>query len=141
MPANAAVYLPSTKISLQGLPKITAQKGSTSKSDAYFEFDVGDDKVRLSAMPGEQIPGHLQGFTGYVNSLPATDEQKEEATSLLQQTKLVLGLHTDGDFDSNPDIWKTLLTLAKSNGGFVFAFNSVIDTNGDVIIGPPQNAG
>ena len=136
MPAQAAIYLPLADPDLARVfPKARSDKGLFRKA-TYFELDLGGDKVRLGLMPRADIPRHLQGFRGYVATLPGSAAARAAATERLLRTQSVLGLRTTAEFEHNAAIRPALLAIAGAFGGFVFVDDGIVLADGTELIGP-----
>ena len=87
-------------------------------------------------MPAGEITKHLQGFLSYVRQLDEEPQRIDDAAFLVSQTKTVLGLVIDSNFEDKDLVWQSLFWIAESYDGFVFVYNSIVLANGGVVIGP-----
>ncbi|WP_019142452.1 hypothetical protein [Noviherbaspirillum massiliense] len=136
MPANATIYLPVEDVDLGKIFESAKSKKTFFKRERYFEVDVAGDLVRFNVMPTEQLGSHLNGFVGYISSLHDDDHRKQEATSFVRQSRIVLGLVTKKEFYENEALISCLFEIAEAYGGIVFTQNSVIKFDGNVLVGP-----
>ncbi len=88
-------------------------------------------------MPPEKVPKHIQGFLLYVDSLDQDQKRKDNTSSVISFTQIVLGLSTDKEFEENHAIWQSLFKIADKYAGLVYVNGSVILSNGAVLLGPP----
>ena len=138
MPSSAALYLPRNKVDLSSIFQSVKSDKGLLKQATFFEILFGADTARFNVMPMNEVVFHLKEFLGYVSSLDESEERKNSASSLIRQTRTVLGLVTDAEFDDNADLWGSLFQITHKYGGFIFVFDSVVQSDGTVVIGPLQ---
>ena len=136
MPANASIYIQENKIDLSDIFKDTKSDKKLFKAATYYDVDLEGDKVRFNIMEQSKIPNHIDGFLGYIDSLDHDEERKKDTCYAISHTKIVLGLVTDKEFEENHSIWESLFKIADKYNGFVFVYDSVLLSNGAVLVGP-----
>jgi hypothetical protein len=136
MPANAAVYIPTAKVDLSKIfSEVTSDKRLFKKA-SYFDVRLDKLDVRFNVMKSEELDEHLNGFCGYIASLEHEEERKSDATNVIMQTKTVLGLSVQEEFDDSPELWQSLFQIADKYNGSVFVYDSVLTPSGGAIVGP-----
>jgi hypothetical protein len=136
MPANAAIYLPTVKVDLCAQFPSARSDAKLFRAPTYFDVEIGGHVVRFNVMPKSEIPRHLMGFCSYIRQLDEPEQNRADAEMAIAQTKTVLGLKTDAEFETSPKIWQTLFRIADSYDGYVFVHDSVLLPSGGVIVGP-----
>lgn len=136
MAANAAIYLPTDKVDLTAVFKSARSNGGFFKRATSYTVDINGDRVTFNLMPQEQIPTHIQGFLGYIASLDEEAERKQDASFIVRQTKSVLGMVADQEFEENHQLWASLFKIADYYDGYVFVHGSLLLPSGGVIVGP-----
>ena len=133
MSANAAVYMPTTAPKLG--PEMARSESPGPSGAVHYEGSVGGIHVRLNVMPAGDLETHLARFCGWVGALQDPDDAKVRAKRRIAETKCVLGLVTSAEFAASPALWPWLIRIARANSGVVFAWDSVYDGDGGVIVG------
>jgi hypothetical protein len=141
MGANAAIYLPYDGVNLADLFEGMIAGQGVQGRQSHFEVVLNGESVLFNIMPQSEMPRHLQGFAGYIDSLDEPNQCKSDAKGLVQHTKTVLGMVAQSEFDENPALWQSLFQIADKWDGFVFVFDSVLLPNGGVIVGPLKESG
>jgi len=136
MGANATIYLPQDKVSLDDLFPQVKSDGGFFFNPTFHEFHLAADLVRLNIMPPAQVKKHLAGLSGYVQSLAGEEHHKSKALALIGRTRTVLGLVTTATFESNPGLHDALTRIAARFSGFLFLSNSIVLPDGRVVVGP-----
>lgn len=135
MPANGAIYIQHDNVDLTKVfGKAKSDKGLFRKP-TYFELNLGGDAVLYNIMDSSQITRHIEGFLKYIDSLDQDEKRKRDTSYAISQTKTVLGLETDKEFDENHAIWQSLFKIADAYDGFVFVYDSILLPNGTVLVG------
>lgn len=136
MPANGAIYIQHNNVNLYDVfDNVSSDKG-WFKKPSYYDVTLGEDVVRFNIMPKDEVPKHINGFLGYIDSLDQDQERKDDTARGVRNTQVVLGLVTDKEFDENHAIWESLFKIADKHHGLVFVHNSVLLPNGVVLVGP-----
>ena len=139
MPANASIYLPVDSVDLKAMfPNVRTDKGLFRKL-SYYEFQINQDGVKLNIMDRQKVGAHLQGFLGYIAAFPSDNPEAQQLPTKIAHTKMVLGLITEGDFDTNPGLWPALCQVAGTYNGHIFAYNSIWTPQGVCLAGPLAN--
>ena len=136
MPANAAIYLTRESVDLAELFPQAKSNKTWLRAASQFEIVLGTTVVRFNVMPKKEMKDHLMGFVGYVGTLDDEEQRLQDAVSIIPETKLVLGMVCDADFDDNDAIWPSLFQIAEHFDGFVFVYDSIILSTGAVLVGP-----
>ena len=101
-----------------------------------FDLEIGGVGVRFNVMPPQEVPRHLVGFRTYIRRLDDPAQNRADAELAISQTKTVLGLVTDAEFATVPELWQALFKIADAYDGYVFVYDSVLLPSGAVIVGP-----
>jgi hypothetical protein len=136
MGANATIYLPQDKVSLNDLFPQVKSDGGFFFNPTFHEFHLAADLVRLNVMLPSEVKKHLAGLSGYVQSLADEEHHKSKALALIGRTRTVLGLVTTATFESNPGLQDALTKIAARFSGFLFLSNSIVLPDGRVVVGP-----
>jgi hypothetical protein len=136
MPANGAVYIQEDKVNLYDIFEDVESDKGLFKKPTYYDVKLDGEVVRFNLIPSSEIPQHINGFLGYISSLDHDEERKEATSYAISHTKIVLGLSTDTEFEQNHSIWQSLFIIAEKYHGFVFVYDSVLLSNGAVLVGP-----
>lgn len=136
MPANGCIYIQRDDVDLaEVFDNVKSDKWLLRKA-SYYDVILGQDNVRFTVMPSNEIPNHIRGFLGYISSLDQDQKRKEDTSFAISHTKVVLGLVTDKEFDDNHAIWQSLFKIADKYDGFVFTHDSVLLPSGAILVGP-----
>src|SRR5262245_41202848 len=140
MGANAAIYIiGADSVDLADIFPDVSSDGA--RTPTWFEVKLGNDVVRFNVMPKGEVAGHIAGFLRYIPRMDTDENRTRDAAMGIGQTKCVLGLATNREFEENPAIWQSLFTIADKYTGFIFAYDSIIWRNGGVIVGPLRHQG
>ena len=135
MPANAAIYIPYQNVqfgAVFGDDKINEKQGAV-------DITLTDISVRFNLMSKDGIEEHVNSFINYIQTLDVAPDRIDDAIVAIRQTKSVLGLETDMEFEEYPEIWESLFRIAKHFDGYVFSYDSLMLPSGGVIFGPLLN--
>ena len=95
-------------------------------------------RLVMNVLPADQVPGHLNGFAGYVvhvtggGATPAAQAVLQRVSA----TRLVLGCVVEPGFDPAGEIRRALAAVASGGRGLVFAHNALYDAGGALLVGP-----
>ena len=141
MTANAAIYIPIESPDLAKVfPDAKSDQGLFKRKPSWFSMVLGGDPVKFNVMAGVDLPRHIEGFVGYIQSLDEDHQRKHDAATAVRLTKCVLGLQTSREFEENPAIWQALFRIADAFDGYVFVHDSLLLPGGGVIVGPLRQA-
>ncbi len=139
MPAKAAIYIQKNKINLFDVFDDVKTGTCPVEKTSCYEVTLGEDVVRFNIMPPSKVPKHIQGFQIYIKSLDQDQKRKDNTSSVISFTQIVLGLSTEREFEENHAIWQSLFKIADKYAGVVFVNGSVVLSNGAVLLGPPSS--
>jgi hypothetical protein len=84
-----------------------------------------------------EVRTHLDGFSGYVRTIGCADEDKLIYTlSRIRHVTFVIGCIIDPGLDEGGRTSDFLLDFAGGLNGLLFLHNSVVDYDGEVLVGP-----
>ena len=142
MADHAAIYIADPSlIGSKFLGKFSAIRRYQSLQDGEratgLIIDLGASTITMNFMPPEEIPSHVQGFAGYVQTAGCADEDQLIYTlGRLHQTGFVIGCVIDPGFDKDGKTFAFLLKFSGGLNGLLFVHNCVIDYDGEVLAGP-----
>lgn len=130
MRLNLCLYLPQVNADVRTVfPEARRLEGS-------FAIPFRSATLKLNSMPETDLGEHLSGFLAYIESLAEPKEAKAEAAGIVRSTKTVLGLVTDLELRGNEDVPAFLGAILERFGGCMFAYDSVIRSDGEILVGP-----
>jgi hypothetical protein len=136
--AHGAIYLETNPPDVSVLGESVTFHPAGAGAGAKYEFMLGGKPVTLNVLPANEIPGHLSGFSGFVQHLKEDPEaNRRDAVSRISRIRCVLGIITEIEFDD--DLFEPVSKLIHANGGFLFTFNSIYLWDGTVIVGPMRD--
>jgi hypothetical protein len=92
-------------------------------------------RLRLAAMPAENVPANLQGFSGWIASVGGPSSAAgAQLQPRIRETKLVLGCVGEPSFDPNGYARRTIAAIARPGRGLIFA-QGVYDADGALLLG------
>lgn len=142
MPANAAIYIADPSLLgakfLSRFSAIQSYQGlQTGEQATGLLLNIGVAQLTLNFMPSEQIPAHLNGFSGYARRIGCADEDKLIYTlSRIHCVNFVMGCIIHPGFDEGGQTLDFLLAFTRGLNGLLLVHNSVIDYDGEVLAGP-----
>jgi len=91
MQANAALYLPVEEVDLSEVFPGARPAGGIFRRKSAFSVPFKDTYVRFNIMPSADVPGHLEQFAAYVESLGDSPSDKEAAKVAIARSAVARG--------------------------------------------------
>src|SRR5690242_19969039 len=154
MTAHAALYIQANNaIDLRGLQEIIENaalplnmKRRTNGHVEQITMADSDLHITINFMDSERIPEHIRGFLGWVDfverAISSRDSKAANSSAdffklkkQIANTRYVLGVIIQPGMDSAGKCKQFILDLAAHHDALIFAYDSVYDGAGRVIIG------
>jgi hypothetical protein len=99
-----------------------------------YIYEWSDLKVILNVLPDSEVPGHLDGFVGWVHSVAAALGRLPDVTLLrrIRSTTMILGFVVEGTTDR--DVWHDrvediIAMICFNTGALLFWEGAIFDEN------------
>lgn len=99
-------------------------------------FDIGAAHVRMNFMPPGEIEEHLAGLSGYIQSVCEDQDRMIYTLSRMRPVRFVAGCVIEPGFDDQGIVQTFLLDLNRQLNSLLFLWDSLVDFNGQPLIGP-----
>jgi hypothetical protein len=99
-------------------------------------FDIGAAYVRMNFMPPGEIEEHLAGLCGYIHSVCEAQDRLVYTLSRVHPVRFVAGCVIEPGFDDSGIVQTFLLELNRRLNSLLFLWDSLVDFNGQPLIGP-----
>lgn len=136
MPANGAVYIQTEKVDLNEVFDNVKSDKKLFQKPTYYDVNLNGDTVRFNVLKSTDIPKHINGFLGYISSLDQDVMRIEKTKEVISNTKTVISLVSEKEFEDNHAIWQSLFAIADKYDGYVFVYDSLLLPSGSVLVGP-----
>ena len=142
MADNACIYIsdPSllTSKTFTSINSIEHYEGlSEGESATGIRFDIGIAEVQMNFMPAGQIEEHLKGLAGYAQSVSKGDTDRlAYVLSRIENIRFVLGCVIKPGFDQQGKTENFLFEFNNRLNGLLFIHDSVVDHDGEPLVGP-----
>jgi hypothetical protein len=138
--ADPSLLIPKLFGQLEGLRKIE-QKEIEGKT-VGLRFHLSAAVVTLNYLPEEERRGHMAKFAGFSERILASDaEALAYVKSRSENVKRVLAGFAEPGFDNEGRVLQFLVKLCSLLNGFMFVGESVVDYDGQILLGPPLQPG
>lgn len=146
MPGYATIYIadPSLLSSrvFDEIDVIQSYEGVSQDGGATgVYFDIGVAHIRMNFMPVDEIEEHLAGLTGYIHSVSEDQDQLVYTLSRVRRVCFVLGCVVEPGFDDDGIVQDFLLEFNQRLNGLLLIWDSLVDFNGQPLIGPLAGSG
>ncbi len=143
MPANLAIYLPAPPPAAESIRGHAAVESadideSTDGVPTQYRVVVNGVGIQINPMDGPRVRSHIEGFTRFVQQVPAT-LHTGDVKRRLQSVKTILGCVIQPDVDAEGKVDDFLFELAAEGDGLVFMSDSVFSADGQGLIGRCSN--
>jgi hypothetical protein len=99
-------------------------------------FDIGAARIRMNFMPAAEVAEHLKGLTGYIQSVCEDQDQLVYTLGRVRMVSFVAGCVIEPGFDEEGVVQHFLLDLNRRLNALLFIWDSLVDFNGQPLIGP-----
>lgn len=142
MSDNATIYTADT--SLLGtkffnlFPEIQSYEGVSEGDTATgLVLTIPQATIRMNFMPGQDVPPHLDGFAGYAKARhEGNRDELIHVLSRIKSMRYVLGCVIEPGFDDDGVVVGFLVNFSARLNGLLFIWDSIIDYDGAVLLGP-----
>jgi hypothetical protein len=142
MPDHATIYIsdPSMLGSkyIDRFDSIISYSGiSEGELATGLKIELKQGSIKINFMAPENIPKHLNGFSGYCQKyLQDDNDELIYVLSRIKNVRYVLGCVIEPEFDKENLIIDFLYEFSMGLNGLFFIFNSVYDFDGNCLLGP-----
>lgn len=142
MPDHACLYISDPSLLgsklIDSIASIEHYEGlGTEERATGIRFDIGVARIQVNFMPAQEIEAHLSGFARYVRSIwPGDRDGLVYLLSRIHQVRFVLGCVIEPGFDGPGKVEHFLYELSRRLNGLLFVHDSVIDYDGEPLVGP-----
>ena len=142
MSDNAAIYIADPTMLGSRLftlfPEIRSAKDKSEGTTATgLVLDIGIAVIDMNFMPAAEVPTHLHGFSGYIQHIfDGSQDDLIYALSRIKQVQFVIGCVIEPGFDEAGAVLNFLVQFTNRLNGLLFVHNSVVDFDGQVLVGP-----
>ncbi len=138
---NAAIYLSDPSLLgskvFQKLEHVRSYTGlSQSESATGLGFELESGRIAMNFMSEDQIPEHLQGFSGYAEHVISNKDQLIYTQSRIHHVRMVLGCVIEPGFDEEGKIQEFLFQFNSLVNGLLFFGDTIFDYDGEALGGP-----
>jgi hypothetical protein len=103
-------------------------------------FDIGAAHVRMNFMPPGEIQEHLAGLSGYIQSVCEDQDRLVYTLDRVRPVRFVAGCVIEPGFDDGGIVQTFLLELNQRLNSMLFLWDSLVDFNGQPLVGPLAEA-
>jgi hypothetical protein len=99
-------------------------------------FDIDAAHIRMNFMPAAEVQEHLAGLTGYIQRICTDQDQLVYTLGRVRRVCFIAGCVIEPCFDEDGVVQHFLLELNRRLNALLFVWDSLIDFNGQPLIGP-----
>lgn len=134
--ADPSLLIPKLFGQLEGVRKI--EQKEIEGTTVGLRFHLSNAVVTLNYLPQSEMQDHMAKFAGFTGRILAADaETLAYMKARSENVKRVLAGYAEPGFDSEGRVMQFLIKLCSLLNGFMFAGDSVMDYDGQVLIGSP----
>jgi len=138
--ADPSLLIPKLFGQLEGLKKI--EQKEIEGVTVGLRFHLSNAVVTLNYLPQNEMQSHMAKFAGFAERILAGNaEALAYVKARSENVKRVLAGYAEPGFDSEGRVIQFLIKLCSLLNGFMFAGDSVMDYDGQILIGPPLQGG
>jgi len=142
----ATIYWASGVLSeswLRSQPGIESVEVSGIPHPVQFKVKFLGRHLTFNVMPSEEVFPHITGFKHYVRQLDAETPSTKAGAIIerLSTVRTVVGCVIEPGFDEAGYVGGLLTSISLEKAGLIFAFDSVLDSDGEPVIGPLADSG
>ena len=142
MPSNATIYLADNSLLgskfLKRYPQIESyEEISDGESAVGLRLQIPGAIITMSFMPTAEVGPHLLGLAGYSrHTHQGSEDDLVYVLARIHEVRYVIGCVVEPEFDEAGDVEDFLVRFASGLNGLLFIWDSIIDYDGDALLGP-----